>query len=356
MQRHTLKRFYPMDRLEKIDKIVIILTGQPRGVTLHTWKRNFVDVIRDFAREYKKELYVFCATWKYDCLDRYLKEDPTKAGLGPVALDIDFAEHMYSYNYDTDLNKKIFKGLIPIKKYKWESFQRGLWGSESKVYFSYIDPYELLNKYNNLTGPESWSNTPSWLGQFIMIDGVYHDHKEIFDTFTKKTFALRARWDLEFDRSIGGSISTMVKCVMGNYRYDTFNILPGGLDLSPVMGAQTIWFIKGFPVINDYWQAYDGPGIQLLGQKLMDYLKQDPARRLLGPSNKSIALNTTAPQIPDRKNRYYKTPENIISEFHYDNFYTVYSESSFLRLQSFITWITDQWRYEWYDWSHLPKK
>lgn len=355
MRRHTLKKFFKMDRLENIDKIVIILTGQPRGVSLYTWKSNFVDVIRNFAREHNKELYIFCATWEYDCLDRYLLEDPSKAGLDIEPLNIDFAKHMFSFDHNTETNKKVYKGLIPLKKHKWESFQYGIWGTESKLYFSYIDPYEKLNEINNLLNNKVQHNSPGWLGQFIMIGDVYHDHKEIFNTFTKKTFVLRTRWDVAVDYSIDDNIQSLIRATMGNYNYNNFNISPTGMDLSPVMTAQRIWFTKGFPVINDYWQAYDGPGIQLLGQKIMDYLKQDPDRRLPGVNNNILDTKSTTPQIPDRKNRYLKMPENIIAEFHYDNFYTIYSEPSSLRLQSFVTWVTDQWRYEWYDWSHLAK-
>jgi hypothetical protein len=343
---------------KKLDKIVIILTGQPRGVSLYTWRRTFVDVILDYTRKNNIELHVICATWEYDSLDRYILADPTKSGFDsyPIKFGTNvIASQAAMYNlFYNESEQKTYSGTVKIKRDKWENYQRQCWGDTTNLYFTYVDPYSIVNMINKHYKDKSLAviqDTPSWVGQFIMIDQIYKDHSDLFKTFTKSTFALRSRYDVAFSNR-EDTLYHIISNTMGNSWDDNdYNIMSTGMDLSPVMCCQRLFLIKGFFTINDYWQAYDGPGIQTLGEKFLSYLIENPDARLPGYSNNAIDIYKRD-QTPNRSTLFYKIPESVIAQFHYENFYTAYClQFDCLLLQSFHIWATDQWRYEWYEWT-----
>ena len=228
-----------------VDKFVIVLVGQPRGISSLSWRKNFPDqlkktlyddlspenyhVRRDVkhgrvpwghAPDHKPEVHVICSTWETDCNDRYLNgEDPTLAGLDEIPYihieghhtedyterkqkQIDELDSCMAYTDKTDDGTGLIKrrGRLPIKKDKFEAYHGKVWDWCDSVRFSYLDPYELCNnwqlEYKAQTNRILNWFSPHWGGQYWHFIRAYRDHKDLFDSLTKNSIVLRIRYDM----------------------------------------------------------------------------------------------------------------------------------------------------------------
>ena len=135
-------------------------------------------------------------------------------------------------------------------------------------------------------------------------------------------------------------------CVTGEY--DSSDRYFEGFDVTPLALCQGLSFIRGFLTATDYWHAFDGTGAQKFGKYFKQWMLDDPDRR-------ALHANITDWQKPITKHNPFKIPESTVMMFLQEQNYTIYdfkgktTEENLL--QSFKTLLTDQWRYEWYEWT-----
>ena len=383
--------YTPEEIKYKVDKFVVVFVGSPRGVSTRTWVRNVPGQIKKIlvnpesvtnknrnsrlaggTDDYKPELHICCVTGKYDSSDRYFNgEDHTIAGLDntpffPIWEDNadnwhkcrELTDEMF---YDLEIidDKHFMTGKIPIKKEKWEAYQNKVWDFADSVNFSYPDPYDEVNSWQETLRlkskviPTGFAKTPQAANQFLHFCDAYQDNKELFDSLTENSVVLRVRWDIHFTNTLWEIAINLLQA-----RY--YNRLKGekshvdhfeGFKVTPIALCKGISIIRGFTSATDYWHAFDGTGAQILGKYFKKWLLDDPDARL-------PHINVTDWNQPITKNNPFKIPESTIMQFLLDNNYTIYDyydrgnkSVDDDTLQSFKTLLSDQWRYEWYEWT-----
>lgn len=383
----------------KVDKFVIVLVGSPRGVSTRTWVRNVPEQIRytlddrstvtnknRYNRERlghhpdnRPELHICCVTGEYDSSDRYFEgEDHTIAGLDPTPFfpKIHGVDHVddelfkrwqdarevsdamfRDITFGNDKHKlPTMRGKISIKKDKWEAYQRRVWDFADSVNFSYPDPYAEANswqedfKFKSHVLPQGIGKTPQAMNQFLHFCNAYYDNLELFNSLTENSVVLRIRWDIHLG-------ATMWEIANALLRAAFYNRLNGekshvehfeGFDVTPLALCQGLSFIRGFLTATDYWHAFDGTGAQKFGKYFKQWMLDDPDRR-------ALHANITDWQKPITKHNPFKIPESTVMMFLQEQNYTIYDFNGKTAeenlLQSFKTLLTDQWRYEWYEWT-----
>ena len=116
-------------------------------------------------------------------------------------------------------------------------------------------------------------------------------------------------------------------------------------DISPILLVQNGRIVRGQWCANDYWHGFDGEGAKILGREWSNWINADPIKRMPGVSK----FNPNEPW--NKRTNYNNQPESVFSDFFLDHDFTVYELLVNDSLQSFKTLITDQWRYEWYEWT-----
>jgi hypothetical protein len=422
-----------------VDKFVIVLVGQPRGINSLSWRKTFpeqlkrtlyddlspefedyrqylkkregdlriMDIPWGHAPDYKPEVHVICSTWETDSSDRYLLgEDCSLAGLDnnpyigenlnrPIWPEISQgnkgkdilqkqALKLDSYMVHTDwpvdgtgLGKR--RGLMPIKKDKFEAYHRKAWDWCDSVRFSYLDPYDLCNSWQSLlkaqTGRNHVWNSPSWAGQIWHFIRAYRDHKDLFDSLTKNSVVLRIRYDISIGEKttlwhFAKMILNCTHCDQSTRtrKQDVRNIkLKGdksrpphevytahhkhntGFDISPVVLCTDVVTVAGQISAGDYWHAFDGPGACLFCEKWEEWCYED-VQGIPGLAH----VNYDSTKRPSKTNERI-FPEERIMKFILAHDYTIYDANLNVllpiqvHLQSFEIMMTDQWRYDWYE-------
>ena len=408
-----------------VDKFVIVLVGQPRGINSLSWRKTFPEQLKrtlyddpspefeDYrndiknnggegpggipwghAPDYKPEVHVICSTWETDSNDRYLLgEDCSLAGL-------DDSPYIHIEGHHNDVNKRkqeqlsrldsymahtdrpedgtgVVKrrGLLPIKKDKFETYHRKVWNWCDSVRFSYLDPYDLCNNWQSLLKARTDRNhiwhSPHWAGQIWHFIRAYRDHKDLFDSLTKNSVVLRIRYDISFSETttLWHFAKVALDCSQGDQTeegrrrrgrrrnedksrpphevYTEHHKHNTGFDMSPIMVCAGMITVAGQISAGDYWHAFDGPGACLFCEKWEEWCYED-VQGIPGLAH----VNYDSTKRPSKTNERI-FPEERIMKFILAHDYTIHDVLMYLpiqvHLQSFETMMTDQWRYDWYE-------
>ena len=355
---------YSIDRVREVtDRIVVVLVGQPRGTTLKTWKRYLSDVMKSTIYPYPEDdhcndpnakltgenwakgcpvkhkpiIDIVCVVSEYDTPDRYMQgEDPRLAGLDvdPYYDPLAIINKHSANDYVMDLyNSKKF----PINKNKWEKHQREVWDWADSVNFVYWTDDKILNRMEEKFHYRPWHTR--WVNQFLHFSSAVQELPEIFDNLTKNSVVIRQRYDtaLASDYSLWHYAKELFS-VWWTPHGDTDQHYThhAGFDLSPIVSLHDMHILRGHLNAGDVLNTFDGPGAQIFGAGLEDWLLEHD-NRVYGGTIDPI----------DR----WSIPEMIVPKFCVDNGYTFNMGSKLppMLLSLNEPPIADQWRYHWYD-------
>jgi hypothetical protein len=377
-----------------VDKFVVVLVGAPRGVSIASWVKGMPDMMRRTIHDEINnltarqrlprvpwgtlndnipEIHICAVTWEYDCVDRYVVgEDTSLGGLDywmwdnqtyPTPSMNAFSQRHYN---EFKINQKFYKktvdenniqtkqGLIPIKKDKWEKYLRKHFSWANSVNFSYLDPFRVTNRWES-----TWRShninvdiaSPHWAGQMLHFEKAYNDNTALFESLTRNSVVLRIRWDSDL-RPFTTLWGFAENILFREFRDKTKSEKPHNMflnlyDITPVCLVQGSRIVRGQYSAGDYWHGLDGDGAKILGRNWSKWVEEDPIKRMPG----YVKFKITEPW--DKIHNYNKQPETVMSDFFIDNNYTIYEYHGpfYNTLQSFRTLVTDQWRYEWYEWT-----
>lgn len=338
---------YTMAELyEKVDRVVLVLVGAPRGISQFSWKRHFVDFYKNVKYTHKtRELLdnppkfdIIVVQNEYDTPDRYQEgEDPKLAGLDarPYALS-EHREINHAVISDIYENNK-----FPLNKTKWEQFHKDAWHWADSVNFVYCntDVYrdEAIEKFKR-----SYTYT-QWQNQFIHFCEAYKQCPDIFDKCTENTMVFRKRMDMAADDRasfwvIAQQFFSLLWSDKTAERQHTVH--HQGFELSPIVGAPNINIIRGHVNCGDYMHIFDGPGARLFAKEYWDW-STSSMRRIFCRGH----------LYPGEDASEWSIPEMRIPEFCLEKGYT-------FRNINLVGWmlfsfsnppLMDQWRYYWYD-------
>lgn len=379
-----------------VDKIVVVLVGAPRGISTVSWVKGIPDQIRKTIYDennnitkqvidrlkkpwglskkgHTPEVHICCSTWEYDCVDRYvIGEDNSLGGLDldmwnnktPVTGDnnpgIEIQDNTFRINqkffntmlHPTESNVKIKVGQIPIKKDKFENYLRNCFKWADSVNFSYTDPFEITNSWESTWRTLGYNvsiDSPKWTGQMLHYERAYRDNIDLFESLTRNSVVLRIRWDSDLRpaNTLWGFAENILVTKFRNHHNKTLshNMFYDLYDISPILLVQHGRIVRGQWSAVDYWHGFDGEGAKILGREWSNWINADPIKRMPG-------VNKFNPNEPwNKRTNYNNQPESVFSDFFLDHDFTVYELPLNDSLQSFKTLITDQWRYEWYEWT-----
>ena len=361
---------------ETVDKIIVCLVGQPRGISLKCWRDGLPYQFKktlDMSEKKKPEIHFVCSTWNEDSFDRYIRPAPVgdfrRAGL------------YKEISWDT-LKPKLDKPSVFLKKEKFMKYCNEVFNWADSVNFSFPSQFKEIDDWKQKIPHFFEEDTPGFpnsdlgkfdhispslgaLGQYISFLTAVKDNEDLFKDVTRNTVVIRMRWDMCFWSDV--TLWDFARGVIRDLRNfdDDGNKFPFNWheelgDLSPVVGAIGLKCNKGLFQTNDYLHTFDGIGAKFFVDKFMDWCFEDPERRLL----RWIRNLKYDPNKPiDADKNFPPFPEVIIAKFFIENGYTIYDASTGLfeghpnyskslgELGCFAWGLNDEWRTEWYDWD-----
>ena len=349
---------YPMDILrEKVDRIVLVLVGQPRATSLETWRRYVPEVLKETLyptpendyiygdvemnannwekgclKEHRPIIDIVLVLSEYDAPDRYLTgEDPRLAGL-------DSTPYMTQGNKQgTEWLHETYNSLkFPVNKTKWETEQHEHWNWADSVNFVYFNEHSIMEECQERHGIRL--DRTGWQNQYLHFNSAVEQLPEIFDNCTENSVVIRQRYDLLIPSDYTfWTYAREIFCTQWSGIHEQTHVKHhGGFPLTPLVALHDARIIKGHLNSSDESHIFDGTGAKLFGKPFREWLLSD-SRRLMGGGSDIIAN--------------WSIPEMIIPKFCLDHGFTFNSSGKQAPgLFSLIpTPIADQWRYYWYD-------
>ena len=343
-----------------VDKIVVVLVGAPRGISTASWVKGIPNQIRKTIYDennnitkqvidrlkkpwglskkgHTPEVHICCSTWEYDCVDRYvIGEDNSLGGLdldmwnnktpvtGDNNPDIEIQDNTFRINqkffntmlHPTESNVKIKVGQIPIKKDKFENYLRNCFKWADSVNFSYTDPFEITNSWENTWRKLGYNvsiDSPKWTGQMLHYERAYRDNIDLFESLTRNSVVLRIRWDSDLRpaNTLWGFAENILVTKFRNHHNKTLshNMFSDLYDISPILLVQNGRIVRGQWCANDYWHGFDGEGAKILGREWSNWINADPIKRMPGVSK----FNPNEPW--NKRTNYNNQPESVFSDF-----------------------------------------
>ena len=369
--------FKPQEFLEEtVDKIIVCLVGQPRGISLKCWRDGLPYQFKktlDMCEKKKPEIHFVCSTWNEDSFDRYI--DSGEGG------DFRRAGLYKEISWDT-LKPKLDKPSVFLKKEKFMKYCNEVFNWADSVNFSFPSQFKEIDDWKQKIPHFFEEDTPGFpnsdlgkfdhispslgaLGQYISFLTAVKDNEDLFKDVTRNTVVIRMRWDMCFWSDV--TLWDFARGVIRDLRNfdDDGNKFPFNWhelygDLSPVVGVIGLGCYKGLFQTNDYFHTFDGIGAKFFVDKFMGWCFEDPERRLL----RWVRNVNYDPNKPiDSDKNFLPFPEVIIAKFFIENGYTIYDASTGLfegrpnyskspgELGCFAWGLNDEWRTEWYDWD-----
>ena len=314
--RKKLFKKYYKSLYKEVDRLAVVITGQPRYVGTTEWEKGFVDVIKNTKKQHDLPIDIFIGTNHYDVTDK-------------TTIQNDIVKQ----NKDNTLTP-----LRVLQTEKFEKYINTVFDFADSVNFSYIDPYyELENqkKYFKQNNIEYYSKSTSlqYFNPFFHVNQVYHSFKDYFDNLNEKSYVFRTRPDVIISDSNGlvsnesiwnllGPLTTnfvgIDETVIGK-QYQTFKFQNSELELSPlVLMFSNIKrsVLKGKIFSPDYSHLFDKDGFILFAKEISNY-----------HINRNISPIVGIEQTPI--NLFNNKPEVTVSDFFIDNSYSMkFSEES----------------------------
>jgi len=343
-RKTTFKKYY--DSLYKeVERIAVVITGQPRYVGTAEWEQCFVDIIKKTKEEHDVPIDIFIGTNHYDVTDTTtIKTDIVKQ------------------NTDTTLTP-----LRVLQKEKFEKYMTTVFDFADSVNFAYIDPYyELENhkKYFKQNNIEHFATPDSlqWMNPFCHAHEIYYSFKDYFDNLSENSYVFRTRPDVIISsngRIATGSLWNFLGPTTTNFvgfdenvvgkKYQVFNFENVKLDLSPIVlmfSNITRSVIKGKIFSPDYSHFFDKNGFILFAKEISNY----HLARNLSPLVGKHLISTDIEHFNTK-------PEVSVSDFFLDNNYSmkfsseseqIWGDMSTLLLRNHTN-VVDDHHTRWYD-------
>ncbi len=372
---------------ETVDKIIVCLVGQPRGISLKCWRESLTvqfentfygrdnkDCLPHGVQTKRPEIHFVCSTWNEDSLDRYVSNvyDSSRFNSVPSISNVWYTGNTTGFGREIDSGKirgligtenvnlssnltldGNYLGNIKLKKEKFMNYCNEVFDWADSVRFSFPSPYEVINRIKlKSKSPINW-DSPLWLGQHLMFIQSIRDYPdELFNESSSNTLILRMRWD------------TFIHPKLTLWDFVDILFLNGGTDrLSPMVGS-----CEYLPPVRDEWNVFNDKGAEIFANDLEDWLIN-----LSG--DWALDANITSPE--QKLTRFYEDKKfNIISpnnikNYDNENAYetTIYNRSilptspiGIIRdtgdpkyeffVKNKLTNLLDTWRTDWYEWDN----
>ena len=355
---------------ETVDKIIVCLVGQPRGISLKCWRdslpvqfentfygRDNKDCLPHGVQTKRPEIHFVCSTWNEDSLDRYVSNvyDSSRFNSVPSISNVWYMGNTTGFGKEmdsdkirdlirTDLDGK-YLGNIKLKKEKFMNYCNEVFDWADSVRFSFPSPYEIINRIKFKSKSIIKWDSPLWAGQHLMFIQSIKDYPdELFNKSSSNTLILRMRWD------------TFIHPKLTLWDFVDILFLKRGTDrLSPMVGS-----CEYLPPVRDEWNVFNDKGAEIFANDLEDWLIN-----LSG----DWALDAEITPTPEEKlTRFYEDKKfNIISP---NNIKMYHTERSILPtspigiirdtgdpkyeffVKNKLTNLLDTWRTDWYEWDN----
>lgn len=332
---------------KEIDRIAVVITGQPRYVGTSVWEQCFVDVIKKTKEQHNVPIDIFVGTNYYDVVDKRT---------------VDSSE-IIKENSDNTLTP-----LRVLQKEKFENYMATVFDFANSVNFAYTDPYNDLknhekylkqNKINHYT-----AGNLKWMNPFYHTNKIYYSFKDYFDNLNEKSFIFRTRPDviISTNGSLDGVQDASIWNLLGpintsfvlgiddsliGKKYQVMKFEDYELELTPtVLMFANIKrsIVKGKILSPDYSHFFDKEGFILFAKEIVNY----HLARGMSPIAKLVTTDIE---------RFYSKPEISVSDFFLDNKYSIKFASESENIWGHVltellqqrTDIDDDHRTRWYD-------
>ena len=313
---------------KNVDRICLIIVGQPRYMGTEEWEQHFVQRMRDTVVEHNVPIDLIVAAWEYDTISQDLfqhykrKEDCTTVGL-PVKLTEEHTEsndeylkrlkNLY-YDVSNDINIK-HKGKIRARKKEFEDYISRTFEFVDTIKVMWEDPFEFsqeyaieIKKYVEAHPEEFPYYENNWDFHFFLTMGLYNQHivcanvykknKSYFDKLTRNSVIVKTRTDIAFNKSnldqnvnlwnfagllfsgfspsLGLHLENIADGKHNHYTTATGEII----DLHPVVllnvPSNDSNILKGSILASDYTHCFDIEGFKIYATEFKDWVFENP--------------------------------------------------------------------------------
>lgn len=390
-----------------VDRVCIIFYGQPRYLGTELWEKESLSIYLEAKKLHpKKPIDCFFVIWTCDTMDRHLLEtdrfDPLRIGLPVSDTKSRGMDHLDAYHlaektfFDDRPGDDQLYGKIPVKKEVVEKYIYDKFIFANNITICWYDPYELSHLYT--TDLKTWmrdrpefqdyeiqyvkENSLLWLSQHAVMEWVYYDNKEYFDSLSRNSLIFKTRYDIQkmhranvetrFDlwSALGCFMLGLNGQILDVHRYEeplkdslhNFVEHEGNLiDLYPAVGYSTTShggteILKGLVDSVDYWFVFDPHGFVTYARGFREWVFDDPVEKYPKMPNPIAKM---AGRIDDALGIWKRTPERLIHKFFIDKKLTIIPIANHWRWQypAFCMFrrgtetTRDLHRWHFYDWD-----
>lgn len=337
---HVYKKLY-----NTVDKISVVIIGQPRYVGTSEWENYFVKPFRNTIEESPVPMDIFVATNHYDVHDKTTE-------LSDILIP----------NID-----KPHQPLRVIQTEKFENYIREQFNFANDIKFAYTDPY--LDLWNHSVDMAENSNRTNencfslrYFNPYFHQQAIYYQNKNYFDNLSENSVVVKTRFDVGFLAAGRSNISTLWNIVgplltkftgtdeltIGAesqiYKFENvkLNLSPKVLTFADITRS----IINGKIFAPDYTHIFDRDGFILFAKEIINYHIDELNTPLFSLDNAS-----------DNK-RFTAKPEVFLNDFFLKNNYSfkfssespnIWGNPLTLLIRDFLKFAVDDHHIRWYD-------
>jgi perosamine synthetase len=394
---------------QNVDRICLIIVGQPRYMGSAEWEAHFVERIKDTVREHNVPIDLIVAAWEYDTISQELFQsykrnpDGTNTGL-PVKLtdkhttnDPLYYDRLVDlfYKGSDNINYK-HTGKIHARKKEFEQYIHKTFDFVSTIKVMWEDPFDYAQEYAlemqkyvknhpdefpyyNVNYSFNYFLSMGLYNQHIVCNSIYQKNKKYFDSLTRNSVIIKTRPDIAFSQNnidqhvnlwnIAGLMQSGfapldgLHCEAPELNQHNFYTTAVGekVDLHPMVlitvPSNDSVIMKGTILASDYMHCFDNVGFKIYATEFKDWVFEDPYIRFYYyPIELSIYKNKKYVGTE----QYYAKAEVQIHSFFLDKKFSIkYSNNhtsfykhpvmSLFRQQ--YPEVVDMSRWLWYEWD-----
>lgn len=357
-----------------VDKICLVIVGQPRFIGTNIWEENFVKLLQSTILENHVNIDITYVLPEFDTWDKTFSQlDRTECGLPNVnKIDKNDLEIYKLFYNELQTGEKV--GKIKIKKDKIENYIKTKLHFVHNIEFVYYNPYNCIQQLEQIYEKNFQYNScfsgslkkldvqsPFWISQHDCVRFAYYKRQNFFDSLSETTPIIKVRNDYFFSNSTLWNY--FILFLNGFYcngtDYIDINLLEHVKkdNAEVILDSYTLQVLYGNIFTSDYMQIFNNLGFTLYAEEFMKWCFENIIERIClteGQLLEEYRSNNIQTQM-------LRKPEAILNKFFMDKCYNIKhlgirSQLTNLRVGNLYRNITtekDYYRYNWYEWSQI---